>query len=136
VRQVRLLRLFLSLAVFAGVYAWLTGGCSGRILEWILDAGRAAGCGLTQTGGIAWGPGGPFVGDGLRVRAFNILAREGVWLTGAGVGFTAAFLVYACLVRTEHWRLVGYRGPTRCGPCGYTLRGLRGPRCPECGREI
>lgn len=27
-------------------------------------------------------------------------------------------------------------GHTRCGPCGYILKGLREPRCPECGRAI
>ena len=25
---------------------------------------------------------------------------------------------------------------TRCGNCGYILKGLREPRCPECGQTI
>ena len=25
---------------------------------------------------------------------------------------------------------------TRCGACGYILKGLTAPRCPECGKGI
>ena len=45
--------------------------------------------------------------------------------------------VLACLV--YHWRVFPYfvqRGAPRCRRCGYTLRGLRIPRCPECGECI
>ena len=27
-------------------------------------------------------------------------------------------------------------GHTRCGHCGYILKGLPEPRCPECGEAI
>jgi hypothetical protein len=27
-------------------------------------------------------------------------------------------------------------GETRCRKCGYTLRGISEPRCPECGERI
>jgi hypothetical protein len=27
-------------------------------------------------------------------------------------------------------------GVTRCGHCGYALRGLSEPRCPECGQTV
>jgi hypothetical protein len=27
-------------------------------------------------------------------------------------------------------------GQTRCRKCGYTLRGITEPRCPECGEKI
>lgn len=37
-------------------------------------------------------------------------------------------------------RFSGFRpdthGYTRCGQCGYILRGLTTPRCPECGTRI
>jgi hypothetical protein len=28
------------------------------------------------------------------------------------------------------------RGETYCGGCGYRLKGLTEPRCPECGRSL
>jgi hypothetical protein len=33
----------------------------------------------------------------------------------------------------RRWAIDGY---TRCGNCGYILKGLKEPRCPECGTEI
>jgi len=32
-------------------------------------------------------------------------------------------------------RMIG-RSAWHCANCGYDLRGLRDPRCPECGREV
>jgi hypothetical protein len=64
------------------------------------------------------------------------------WLGGVGVlvafflpVLLIAFAVYGLLT----WRL-GSRAPTdgetRCRECGYILRGISEPRCPECGERI
>jgi amino acid transporter len=45
----------------------------------------------------------------------------------------AALLVFACLIQdgSESTLL-----ETRCRRCGYILRGITEPRCPECGEHI
>jgi hypothetical protein len=64
------------------------------------------------------------------------------WQFGAGISLAwflpvllIAFAVYGLLT----WRF-GPRGPiddeTRCRECGYILRGISEPRCPECGERI
>lgn len=40
----------------------------------------------------------------------------------------------AVLVLLRGWRSPD--GSTRCGQCGYILKGLTEPRCPECGQQI
>ena len=44
----------------------------------------------------------------------------------AVVGVLCGFL-HVCFRRTPNARQL------QCGQCGYSLRGLRDPRCPECG---
>ena len=39
------------------------------------------------------------------------------------------------IVLYAHLRAPG-GGQTRCRKCGYILRGLTEPRCPECGERI
>jgi len=58
-----------------------------------------------------------------------------IHMLGKGIGllipFVAALLVYywlACRHRSD--------GHTRCGKCAYILKGLKEPRCPECGTRI
>jgi hypothetical protein len=45
--------------------------------------------------------------------------------------------VLVCLLMLRlmkrRWAIDGY---TRCGNCGYILKGLKEPRCPECGTAI
>ena len=53
-----------------------------------------------------------------------------VWLL-VNVGIMAAVFVYAWL----RSRRPGDR-ETRCRRCGYILRGITEPRCPECGERI
>ena len=47
------------------------------------------------------------------------------------IGVSVAFLVLHRLTTTA----IGGDGP-RCKKCGYLLRGVSKPRCPECGRPI
>lgn len=42
----------------------------------------------------------------------------------------------AALLTTFFLRSRGVCGDPRCRKCGYTLRGLSEPRCPECGEAI
>lgn len=54
----------------------------------------------------------------------------GWWATlGAGVGVVH----YAIRRRRAAWRC---RRRTKCASCGYELRGLSEPRCPECGKSF
>jgi hypothetical protein len=55
---------------------------------------------------------------------------------GAGSFTLAAGLYWLCAGPLGRTRFFGYRGPTRCGACGYGLQGLREPKCPECGVVI
>lgn len=54
------------------------------------------------------------------------------WLPDAAA-FSFGILVYHSLTL---WPRRRPNGDTRCGGCGYVLKGLSAPRCPECGRAI
>lgn len=52
-----------------------------------------------------------------------------------------AFAITVTAVASLAWTLVCIShargdGETRCRSCGYILRGLTEPRCPECGERI
>lgn len=46
------------------------------------------------------------------------------------------FLALAYVVRSLRGFQPDPEGLTRCGHCGYALRGLTEPRCPECGHAF
>jgi hypothetical protein len=105
------------------------------IQGWIVRVARSAGCQpIFESRGMMWGPGGPFYGEDAKTRMFNWLASYGPWWSELLAAFAAAMVVYAVCSRLERWRWLGYRGETRCGWCGYGLKGLKEARCPECGR--
>ena len=80
---------------------------------------------------------GPFVGDDPRTAAWNWAYRHGPWMATTGAAYAAALAAYGlCAGPLGRGRVFGYRGPTRCGRCGYALHGLREPRCPECGTAM
>lgn len=64
------------------------------------------------------------------------------WLTWAANGVSLVIMDLPPLLVTlaVNHRLTFARVPsnghTRCGHCGYILKGLVEPRCPECGRTI
>lgn len=108
-----------------------------RIQGWIIDAGRSAGCHITQAGVVMIGPRGPFLGEGLASALWNSVWRNGPWLSTALIGYAAALATYSlCAGSLGATRVFGYRGMARCGRCRYPLQGLREPRCPECGQVI
>lgn len=69
-----------------------------------------------------------------------ILAKRGIALGGI-IWLALSFMPpgFAACAHVAS-RTSGFRpdpeGHTRCGQCGYILRGLSEPRCPECGRQI
>src|SRR5262245_22821642 len=128
------LRLLTSIACFAAVQAHVSRAHAWHIRDWIVTLAKRAGCQpIFASRVLAWGPNGPFFGDDAKTRAFNLLAWLGPWWLSLAAGFAAALIAYALAARWSGWRLSGYRGPTRCGRCGYVLTGLRQPTCPECG---
>jgi len=136
VRGILIKRVLICIAVFAAVHYHIVERHGSHIQGWIVDLGQRAGCEVIALGRILWGPDGPFVGEGLKVAAFNFAARNGAWLIGSMAGWAAALAAYGACCGLERFRPLGYRGPSRCGRCGYELSGLKEPRCPECGLVI
>jgi hypothetical protein len=74
---------------------------------------------------------------GVVVRGFPVrqlavdLAFVGIAETAIGaILILSLHRIFAARVR------IGFDPHTRCGACGYPLRGLSEPRCPECGRPF
>ncbi|MHC4445690.1 MAG: hypothetical protein ACYTF1_18360 [Planctomycetota bacterium] len=47
-----------------------------------------------------------------------------------------SIVTYELLTRYFHPKRIYFDGETRCRKCGYILRGITEPRCPECGEKI
>ncbi len=130
-------RMAVSAAAFVVVHSLLAIRYQWDIQEWMIGTARAWGAQpIFESRALAWGPDGPFFGDGWKVRVFNFMASRGAWWVELGAGLAAACLVYGVCLWWELRRWRGYRGETRCGGCGYGLKGLREMRCPECGKGI
>jgi MFS family permease len=124
------LRIVLSALIFALVAA-LAERYEHEVRRLVFEWGKAAGCQYFQSGAIAVGPDGPFLG-GRHCGIYNFLWRNAPWILTYLVAFIPASVVYTVTARRRPPR----DGLTRCGTCGYILRGLAEPRCPECGRRI
>ena len=111
--------------------------CDGAIGHWICRAGHRAGCEVFVSSAYLIGPDGPFLGEGPRDAAWNWAWRNATWILASGAGAAAALVTYViCAGPLGRTRLLGYRGTTRCGACGYDLAGAREAKCPECGRAV
>jgi hypothetical protein len=53
-----------------------------------------------------------------------------------GAAFAAPGVIVATALVLRVHEQAPPDGKTRCGNCGHALRGLREPRCPECGKRI
>ena len=62
-------------------------------------------------------------------------ARIRSYITMACVGMLSVAIFYTLQVFALRRRRV-HDGLTRCGSCGYILKGLSEPRCPECGQRL
>jgi hypothetical protein len=76
-----------------------------------------------------------WVANAVERMTFGVLPQwtsEGLGRLFAVLVFTVPGLVVAAIIAS--------RGPsdteTRCRKCGYILRGIIEPRCPECGEPI
>ena len=65
-------------------------------------------------------------------RWLSVVAGIVIAVAATLPAFVVACLVYHTLTRRH---AVSDR-QTRCGQCGYILKGLTEPRCPECGERI
>lgn len=89
------------------------------------------------SGPVFVGREGPFVGDGGATRFWNFVWRQAGWAPAPLAAAGAAMAVYLVRDAVARRRRCGAAdGITRCGTCGYELRGLREPVCPECGTRI
>lgn len=63
------------------------------------------------------------------------MGQKGMFVVfGLLLPMTAAIATYAFV--TWRWGPRVSEAETRCRKCGYILRGLTQPRCPECGEQI
>ena len=84
---------------------------------------------------------GGIAGGGLYAGGATILVSQARWISQGT--FALIFLsgfVMAPLAATVLAHVLTPRekkdGHTRCGKCGYILKGLTEPRCSECGERI
>jgi hypothetical protein len=79
----------------------------------------------------------PFEGDTRRIQVLNLLYANAPWAAPAAVAFAISFVVFwMCSNYFARTRLFGYRGPTRCDRCRYSLAGIVAEQCPECGKSF
>ena len=87
------------------------------------------------------GSGGDRLGR-MTERIYDVLRMLGSVLPGyrlycfllASGPIVFSFAIYGIL--TKHYGLKILDSETRCRKCGYILRGISEPRCPECGERI
>lgn len=125
-------RLLLSLATFAIVAVWSAEPVGDALRDAVFRLGARSGLSYFMSRVYAVGPDGPFFGDDLKTRAFNAAWSHLPWLAPKLLGLTAACAVYHFLTA----RPLAPGPETRCRRCDYILRGLREPRCPECGERL
>jgi len=76
------------------------------------------------------------------VAVFDSQMHMGRWVTGVSfpIAWSLPITLLAFAVFGLLTRFFGPRHPsdneTRCRKCGYILRGITEPRCPECGERI
>jgi len=76
---------------------------------------------------------------GVLVRASGLISDR-VFGAIAFIGYysiviAGPLVVYGMLTRRYYHRL-NLERETHCRKCGYILRGISEPRCPECGERI
>lgn len=70
-----------------------------------------------------------------RQWSLSTLLKDALLVMGIAAAIYALIGV-ATMRFVSHWRRVGVAEPGRCERCGYLLRGLLEPRCPECGEPF
>jgi hypothetical protein len=96
------------------------------------ELGTALGGDVMYLGVRVMGPNGPFRGEGMGPKILNVGYTYGPELVLLGVAACVTVLGARVMVSSG---VVRYRGATVCGACGYSLVGVPGVKCPECGDE-
>lgn len=123
------LRLAVPILLFALILTFAQDRLEDRIRNMVFEAGRAAGCNYFMSGVLLMGRDGPFFGGSLE-DVFNFAWRNLPWAATLLGAFAPSLAVFHVLNRRT-------ARPDRLHcVCGYSLAGLRDPRCPECGRAI
>lgn len=112
---------------------------SGDVYGWIFRTAKRFGAKPVFESGAKFGSidGRVFMEGTLAGWAGNVAYAHAGWVLPVLAGLVSGGVVYAvCAGWLGHTRLFAGRGVTRCGRCGYELRGLREPVCAECGTSI
>jgi len=112
-------------------------------LHWIWRAAIAivVGCGYAALSVTVLGAPHEMVTESIRRLLGGPAGPRSLELgVGVSVGYFLPALLIAFVVYGLLTRRLGSRplmdGETRCRECGYILRGISEPRCPECGERI
>jgi hypothetical protein len=132
----RTLQLLIAVACFAVVCGAGERHFSWPLRNWTMHLGERLGQTVYYISVPVIGREGPFHGDGPVTAAWNFAWRHVSWAIPALGGYAAAAGAFGALGRRTGAGRRPRDGQTRCGGCGYILRGVREPRCPECGRSI
>lgn len=95
-----------------------------------LKIGEALGGQVIYIGVMVSGPNGPFVGEDWRSVIFNAMYRYGPELVMLAIAAAVTVAGARLLVRCG---VVKCRDASECESCGYSLVGVPGVVCPECG---
>ncbi len=112
---------------------------AGGVYGWIFRTAKRFGAQPVFESGGKFGSidGRVFMEGTLAGWAGNVAYANVGWVLPVMAGMVCGGVVYAvCAGPLGHTRLFTSRGATRCGRCGYELRGLRVPVCAECGTRI
>ena len=91
---------------------------------YLVDAGFELAMGFSA---LELAPTDTFLAGSLKALGFGI---------GWGTVPIAVGVVAYGLMTRRYYRARSQDGETRCRKCGYILRGITEPRCPECGERI
>jgi len=101
-----------------------------RACKWLSLIGGGLCVVIAMIVGAAWGA------DDLGEYALVVLVGA-LYLVATGAMFLIPLLFILGVVFNARIRASGRAfGPYYCKACGYSLRGLAEPKCPECGRKL
>lgn len=134
----RVLRLLVPMLIVFAVVFTIGDRQQWRCQQWVFEvATKVSSVQYFASGPVFIGGQGPFVGDDVATKFWNFVWRQAGWAPAPLSASVAAMTVYVVRDAVARRRRFGAGdGITRCGTCGYELRGLREPVCPECGTRI
>ena len=73
------------------------------------------------------------------VRIYHPITHSSVFITASIIyqlGLACICIIVYGLLTRRYYKSRLHVDETRCRKCGYILRGITEPRCPECGEKI